>query len=154
MDGQGIGSPQWHPCICAVEVEVDEETGRTKILRMQLALYVGRMINPLQCELQVEGAATFGIGQSLFEEILWDEAGNLTNPNLSDYMVPSILDLPLEFGETVLETDTLEPHGIGETGLPSVMPAVGNAVARAIGARIRDLPLTPEKVLKARNGTA
>jgi CO/xanthine dehydrogenase Mo-binding subunit len=153
MDGQGIGSPQWHPCICAVEVEVDEETGRTKILRMQLALYVGRMINPLQCELQVEGAATFGIGQSLFEEILWDEAGNLVNPNLSDYMVPSILDLPADFGETVLETDTLEVHGIGETGLPSVMPAVGNAVARAIGARVRDLPLTPEKVLKARNGT-
>jgi CO/xanthine dehydrogenase Mo-binding subunit len=150
LEGQGIGSAQWHPCVCAVEVEVDEETGRTRILKMQLALYVGRMINPLQCELQVEGAATFGIGQSLFEEMLWDESGNLTNPNLSDYMVPSILDLPPEFGETVLEVDTLEVHGIGETALPSVMPAVGNAVSRAIGMRVPSIPLTPEKVLKAR----
>ena len=125
------------------------ETGRTRILKMHLAIYVGRMINPLQCELQVEGAATFGIGQALFEEMLWDESGNLVNPNMSDYMVPSIHDLPAEFGETVLETDTTEVHGIGETGLPSVMPAVGNAIARAIGARIHSIPLTPEKVLKA-----
>jgi CO/xanthine dehydrogenase Mo-binding subunit len=130
-------------------VEVDLETGRTRILKLHMALYVGRMINPLQCELQVEGAATFGVGQALFEEILWDENGNLTNPNLSDYMVPSIHDLPAEFGETVLETDTLEVHGIGETGLPSVMPAVGNAVSRAIGTRITSIPLTPEKVLRA-----
>ncbi|MEX2547978.1 MAG: xanthine dehydrogenase family protein molybdopterin-binding subunit [Chloroflexota bacterium] len=149
LDGQGIGSPQWHPCVCAAEVEVDEETGRTTILKMHMAVYVGRMINPLQCELQVEGAATFGIGQALFEEILWDESGNLTNPNLSDYMVPSMLDLPAEFGETILETDTNEVHGIGETGLPAVMPAVGNAVSRAIGKRIPTLPLTPEKVLRA-----
>ena len=81
--------------------------------------------------------------------MLWDEHGNLTNPNLSDYMVPSIHDLPSEFGETVLETDTTEVHGIGETGLPAVMPAVGNAIARAIGARITSLPLTPEKILRA-----
>jgi CO/xanthine dehydrogenase Mo-binding subunit len=149
LDGQGIGSPQWHPAVSAAEVEVDLETGRTRIVKLHVALYVGRMINPLQCELQVEGAATFGIGQSLFEEILWDETGNLTNANLSDYMVPSIHDLPIEFGETVLEIDTLEVHGIGETALPSVMPAVGNAVSRAVGSRIASIPLTPEKVLRA-----
>jgi CO/xanthine dehydrogenase Mo-binding subunit len=152
LDGQGIGSPQWHPAVCAVEVEIDEETGRTRILKMHLALYVGRMINPLQCELQVEGAATFGVGQALFEEILWDEDGNLVNPNLSDYMVPSMHDLPPVFGETVLETDTTEVHGIGETSLPTVMPAVGNAVSRAVGKRIPSIPLTPEKVLRALNG--
>jgi CO/xanthine dehydrogenase Mo-binding subunit len=152
LDGQGIGSPQWHPAVCAAEVEVDLETGRVTILKMHMALYVGRMINPLQCELQVEGAATFGIGQSLFEEILWDENGNLTNPNMSDYMVPSILDLPEQFDETVLEIDTLEVHGIGETSLPSVMPAVGNAVSRAIGKSMTSIPLTPEKVLRAMNG--
>src|SRR4029453_15751307 len=112
--GQGIGSPQWHPAVCAAEVEVDVETGRVRILKMHLALYVGRRINPLQCERPIEGAATFGIGQSLFEEILWDESGNLTNPNLSDYMVPSILDLPAQFDETVLEIDTLRVNGIGE----------------------------------------
>jgi CO/xanthine dehydrogenase Mo-binding subunit len=154
MDGQGIGSPQWHPAVCATEVEVDLETCRTRILKLHLELYVGRMINPLQCELQVEGAATFGVGQVLFEEILWDDDGNLVNPNLSDYMVPSIHDLPPVFGETVLETDTTEVHGIGETSLPSVMPAVGNAVSRAVGKRIASIPLTPEKVLRALNGSS
>jgi len=158
MDGQGIGSPQWHPAVCAAEVEVDLETGRSRILRMHLAMYVGRMINPLQCELQVEGAATFGIGQVLFEEILWDESGNLTNPNLSDYMIPSIRDLPLSLKETILETDTTEVHGIGETGLPTVAPAVGNAINRAIGVtpdgRISSLPFTPEKVLRAARSDA
>ena len=80
---------------------------------MHLALYVGRMINPLQCELQIEGAATFGVGQSLFEEILWDEAGNLTNANLSDYMVPSILDLPREFEATQAMVDKIVQQILG-----------------------------------------
>lgn len=149
LNGQGIGSSQWHPAACATEVEVDEETGHIRILKMHVALYVGRMINPLQCELQVEGAALFGVGQALFEEILWDETGQLTNPNLSDYMIPSFLDVPHGFSQTILESDTLEPHGLGETALPTVAPAVGNAVARAIGVRLHDIPLTPERVLRA-----
>jgi CO/xanthine dehydrogenase Mo-binding subunit len=149
LDGQGIGSPQWHPAVCAVEVEVDEETGRIRITRMHVALYVGRMINPLQCELQVEGAALFGVGQALFEEILWDESGQLTNSNLSDYQIPSFLDVPAGMSETILEVATNEVHGLGETGLPTVAPAVGNAVSRAIGVRMHDIPLTPERVLRA-----
>jgi CO/xanthine dehydrogenase Mo-binding subunit len=128
---------------------VDLETGRVRILRLHLAVYIGRAVNPLQCELQLEGAALFGLGQALFEEIVWAEDGTLTNPNLSDYLIPSFLDVPAQLTETILESDTLEVHGIGETGLPTVMPAVGNAVARAIGVRITDLPLTPEKVLRA-----
>jgi CO/xanthine dehydrogenase Mo-binding subunit len=106
------------------------------------------MINPLQCELQVEGAALFGVGQALFEEILWDEDGQLTNSNLSDYMIPSFLDVPA-MAETILESDTNEVHGLGETGLPTVSPAVGNAVSRAIGIRLHQIPLTPERVLRA-----
>ena len=128
--GQGIGSPQWHPCVCAAEVEVDEETGRVRILRLHLALYVGRMINPTQCELQVQGAALFGVGQALFEELIWDEAGQLTNPNLSDYMIPSFLDVPTQMSETILETaGSIDIHGLGETGLPAVAPAVANALS-------------------------
>jgi CO/xanthine dehydrogenase Mo-binding subunit len=146
--GQGIGSPQWHPCVCAAEVAVDTETGRVTIERLHLALYVGRMINPTQCELQVRGAALFGLGQALFEELRWDEAGTPLNPNLVDYLVPSFLDVPAGLDETILETPgLLEVHGLGETGLPSVAPAVANAVARAVGVRIRALPITPEKVL-------
>jgi CO/xanthine dehydrogenase Mo-binding subunit len=147
--GQGIGSPQWHPCVCAAEVAVDTETGKVTIERLHLALYVGRMINPTQCELQVRGAATFGLGQALFEELRWDEAGTLVNTNLADYLVPSFLDVPVDLDETILETPgTIDVHGLGETGLPSVAPAVANAVARATGARIRDLPMSPEKVLR------
>jgi CO/xanthine dehydrogenase Mo-binding subunit len=154
--GQGIGSPQWHPCVCAAEVAVDTETGKVTIERLHLALYVGRMINPTQCELQVRGAALFGLGQALFEEIRWDEAGTPMNANLADYTIPSFLDVPAGLDETILETPgTIEVHGLGETGLPSVAPAVANAVARAVGARIADLPLTPEKVLRGlREGVA
>jgi CO/xanthine dehydrogenase Mo-binding subunit len=148
--GQGIGSPQWHPCVCAAEVEVDEETGRVRILRLHLGLYVGRMINPTQCELQVQGAALFGVGQALFEELVWDEAGRLINPNLSDYMVPGFLDVPREMSETILETPgSIDVHGLGETALPTVAPAVANAISRAIGVRLTDLPMTPERVLRA-----
>jgi CO/xanthine dehydrogenase Mo-binding subunit len=147
--GQGIGSPQWHPAVCAVEVTVDTETGRITVDKLHLGLYVGRMINPTNCELQVRGAGLFGLGQALFEELRWDDAGTLSNPNLSDYMIPSFLDVPPEFDETILETPgSIDVHGLGETGLPVVAPAVGNAVARAVGVRVRDLPITPEKVLR------
>jgi CO/xanthine dehydrogenase Mo-binding subunit len=147
--GQGIGSPQWHPAVCAAEVTVDTETGRVTIERLHLGLYVGRMINPTQCELQVRGAALFGVGQVLFEELRWDEAGTLSNPNLADYMIPSFLDVPRTFDETILETPgSIDVHGLGETGLPVVAPAVGNAIARALGVRVRDLPITTEKILR------
>jgi CO/xanthine dehydrogenase Mo-binding subunit len=146
--GQGVGAPQWHPCVCGCEVEVDEETGKVDVLRMELGLFLGRAVNPTQCELQVVGAALFGLGQALFEEIVWDEAGQLLNPNLSDYMIPSFLDVPPRIGVTLLEEpDAIHVHGIGETALPSIAPAIANAVSRAVGARVRDLPLTPERVL-------
>jgi CO/xanthine dehydrogenase Mo-binding subunit len=115
---------------------------------MELGLFLGRAVNPTQCELQVVGAALFGLGQALFEEMLWDEAGQLLNPNLSDYMIPSFLDVPPRIGVTLLEEpETTHVHGIGETALPAVAPAIANAVSRAVGARVRDLPLTPERVL-------
>jgi CO/xanthine dehydrogenase Mo-binding subunit len=147
--GQGIGSPQWHPAVCACEVEVDRETGRITVTKLHIGLYVGRMINPRNCFLQVQGAALMGLGQALFEEIAWDEGGNLLNPNLSEYMIPSFLDVPLEFDQTVLEDPgSIDVHGLGETALPAVMPAVANAVSRAVGTRVHDLPITPEKVLR------
>jgi CO/xanthine dehydrogenase Mo-binding subunit len=153
--GQGIGAPQWHPAACGCEVEVDTETGRVRLLRLHVALYVGRMINPLMCELQVEGAALFGIGQALFEEMATDEAGQLQNANLGDYLIPSFRDLPDGFGESILETPgTLVVHGIGETALPCIAPAIGNAVAQALGVRVMSLPITPEKVLRALEAAA
>lgn len=146
--GQGVGSPQWHPAVCGCEVEVDEETGKVSVLHLELGLYIGRAINPTQCELQVVGAALFGLGQTLFEEMVWDENGQLVNPNLSDYMIPSFLDVPRGIGVTLLEDpDSIDVHGIGESALPAVAPAVANAVSRAVGVRVTDLPLLPERVL-------
>jgi CO/xanthine dehydrogenase Mo-binding subunit len=148
--GQGYGSAEWHPAVVACEVEVDTETGKVEVTRLHAGLYVGRVINPRLCELQVEGSAIFGLGQSLFEEVVLDTDGRIANPNLSDYMVPSFEDVPRELTVHIFEpAGVTEVHGIGETALPPIRPAIGNAVSRAIGARIFDLPITPEKVLRA-----
>jgi CO/xanthine dehydrogenase Mo-binding subunit len=147
--GLGVAAPQWHPAVCGAEVEVDEETGKVVVRRLHVSLYVGRMINPTNCELQVEGASLFGLGQALFEELTWDEHGTLTNGNLADYMIPSFLDVPEMFGQTILETPgSIDVHGIGETALPSIAPAIANAVAHALGVRVSRLPITPERVLR------
>jgi CO/xanthine dehydrogenase Mo-binding subunit len=128
---------------------VDTETGKVDILRFHSNVFAGRMVNPRQCELQTEGSTLFGLGQALFEEMIYDD-GKLINPNLSDYMVPSFEDLPADFSVQIVEgNESSEMHGIGETSVPSTMPCIANAVAQAIGKHITDLPLTPEKVLKA-----
>jgi CO/xanthine dehydrogenase Mo-binding subunit len=148
-DGQGVGSVHWHQGAAACEVEVDLETGRVSILNLAAAAYVGRAVNPRLCELQIEGSALFGIGQSLFEEIVYDD-GRVVNPNLSDYTIPGFRDLPELLSAWILEGDAkAEIHGIGETCLPPVLPALGNAVFNATGVRIRQLPLSPAGVLKA-----
>jgi CO/xanthine dehydrogenase Mo-binding subunit len=153
--GQGIGSVHWHQAAGAAEVEVDLDTGKVEILGYHGAAYAGRVINPVQAELQTEGSIAFGVGQALFEEMVFD-GGQLQNGNLGDYMIPSLGDLPRSLSVSVLEHhEANEIHGLGETSLPPVMPAVGNAVARATGVRIQDLPITPEKVLRGlheRNG--
>jgi CO/xanthine dehydrogenase Mo-binding subunit len=148
--GQGPGSAQWHPAVVACEVEVDAETGKVEIVHLHAGLYAGRLINPRMCEMQVEGSVLFGLGQDLFEEVLFDTDGRLANPNLSDYMIPSFEDVPHRFTVHLLEPEgATEVHGIGETALPPARPAIGNAICRAIGVRLFDLPLTPEKILRA-----
>ncbi len=92
--GQGYGSAEWHPAVVVCEVEVDTETGQVTVPRIHAELYAGKVINPRLCELQIEGATTFGLGQVLFEEVLQDTNGSITNPNLSDYMIPSFEDVP------------------------------------------------------------
>jgi CO/xanthine dehydrogenase Mo-binding subunit len=151
--GQGIATVHWHQAAGAAEVEVDLETGHVRVVRYEGAVYAGQVINPVQAQLQTEGSITFGVGQALFEEMVYD-AGQLQNGNLGEYMLPSIKDLPA-IGVTLLEHDPGRAdemgdiHGLGETSLPPVAPAVANAVYRATGVRIRDLPITPEKILRA-----
>jgi CO/xanthine dehydrogenase Mo-binding subunit len=146
--GQGIGSVHWHQAAGAAEVEVDLETGRVELLRYHAGVYAGRVINPVQAELQTEGNVAFGVGQAFFEEMIYDH-GQLQNGNLGDYMIASIKDMPEQLDLNVLEQpEPTEIHGIGESSLPPVMPAIGNAVYRATGVRIVDLPITPERVLR------
>ena len=152
--GQGIGSVHWHQAAAAVEVEVDLATGKIDLLKYHAGVYAGRIVNPVQAELQTEGNIAFGLGQALFEELIFD-GGQLQNGNLGDYMIASSVDMPREISLGILEhLEANEIHGIGETSLPPAMPAIGNAVFRATGVRITDLPITPEKVLRGLRANA
>jgi CO/xanthine dehydrogenase Mo-binding subunit len=130
-------------------VEVDVETGKISVLRLTPVVFAGRVVNPRLCELQLDGCALFGLGQALFEEMIYNDSGQLINPNLGDYNIPSFADIPWKVDSCALEQPGSEElHGIGETLLPPVMAAIGNAVYNAVGTRIHNLPLTPEKVLR------
>jgi CO/xanthine dehydrogenase Mo-binding subunit len=127
---------------------VDTETGKVTVLRYHAGVYAGRIVNPVMAELQQEGNVAFGVGQALFEEMHFD-SGQLQNGSLADYMISSIKDQPRDLNVDILENLPAGViHGLGESTLPPVMPAIGNAVARATGVRILDLPITPEKVLR------
>ncbi|HET7089260.1 MAG TPA: xanthine dehydrogenase family protein molybdopterin-binding subunit [Anaerolineae bacterium] len=149
--GQGVSTPHWHQGAGAAEVEVDVETGRVTLVRYSAASFAGRVVNPRLAQLQNDGNVIYGLGPALLEEIVFD-GGQVTNPNLSDYMIPSFRDAPPELVSTCLESEGGELHGIGEMTLPPVAPAIANAVEDAVGVRIRDLPITAEKVLRALRG--
>jgi CO/xanthine dehydrogenase Mo-binding subunit len=114
---------------------------------------VGKAIHPDGCVGQEEGAAMMGIGHTFMEQMIYDSSGQLLNPNLIDYRVPTFSDMPNEFDTLLIENqDGPGPFGVrgmGEGGLLSIAPAVTNAFERATGVRIRDLPLTPERVWRA-----
>jgi CO/xanthine dehydrogenase Mo-binding subunit len=149
VTSQGNASVHFHQGVVGVEVEVDTETGRVQVLRAHGATYAGRLVDAERARKQTEGGIVFGLGQALMEELVF-EGGQPANPNLSDYQIPSILDVPA-LGSTVLADDdpATEPHGIGESTVPPTAPAIANAVFAATGVRIRDLPITAEKVLRA-----
>jgi len=146
--GQGISTPHWHQGAGAAEVEVDTETGHVTILRYTAASFAGRVVNPRLANLQNDGNVVFGLGPAVMEEIVMD-GGQPTNPNLADYAIPSIRDIPAELISVCIESDEGELHGIGEMTLPPVAPAIANAIEDAVGVRIKDLPITAEKVLRA-----
>ncbi len=146
--GQGIATPHWHQGAGAVELEVDIETGHVTILRYSAASFAGRVVNPRLAQLQNDGNVIFGLGPTLMEEIIYED-GQATNSNLGDYMIPSIRDLPVELVSTCIESEGSEMHGIGEMTLPPVAPAVASAIEDAVGVRIKDLPITAEKILRA-----
>jgi len=143
----------WEVGMGMVELDIDEDTGRVSIKRLISVADVGKAIHPEGCVGQEEGAAMMGIGHTLIEQMVYDASGNLLNPNLVDYRVPSFNDMPEDFHTVLVENqDGPGPYGvrgIGEGGLLSIAPAVCNALERATGVRIKDLPLTPERVWRA-----
>lgn len=136
----------------AVEIEVDPETGMICLLNYVSAADAGKAINPEQCVAQDEGAVMFGIGHTLMEEMVYED-GQLLNPNLVDYRVPTFKDLPGNLHTILIENQNgpgpFGSKGLGEGGLLPVASAVANALYRAAGVRISDLPLTPQKVWRA-----
>jgi xanthine dehydrogenase molybdenum-binding subunit len=134
-----------------VEVEVDKETGQVKILKYIAAHDVGRAINPMLLEGQVYGGATMGIGYALTERLILQD-GKVMNPNFLDYKMLTAKDVP-NIEPIVIETDDqfgpFGAKGIGEPGLVPTAPAIANAIYDAVGVRIKELPITPEKVLAA-----
>ncbi len=133
----------------AVEVEVDAETGATRVSRLVACYDVGQVINRQSAEGQIEGGAVQGLGHALLEEVALEEGIN-KNPHLLDYKIPTTLDAPAV--ETILleSGNGLGPFGAKGIGEPAMTPtpaAVMNAVSRAVGRRIAELPITAERVL-------
>lgn len=145
--GQGIASTHWHQGAAAAEVQVDEETGKFQVHKLYTSIYAGHIVNPPGAELQNEGSMIMGLGTALFEEITFED-GQPTNANLSDYNLPAAGDLPASFSYDLIEREGADVHGLGETALPPVPPAIGNALY-SLGIHVTDLPLSAEKVLKA-----
>ena len=134
------------------EVEVDLETGKVKILRFVAAHDVGKVISKQTVEGQIYGGIAQGLGYALSEEYKTHDGRNL-NPNFLDYKIFSAPDMDFPIHIECIETDDKEgpfgAKGVGEPGLVPTAPAIANAIYDAIGVRIRDLPITPEKILAA-----
>jgi 4-hydroxybenzoyl-CoA reductase subunit alpha len=149
--GEGTYTPNHSFGAVVAEVEVDRETGQVKVMKGTLAHDCGFALNPTLVEGQIEGQFQAGTGQAIYEERLM-EKGYLLNPTFTDYRMPRSLDMPQVEAIIVETVDPKGPFGAKECGegpQGGVAPAIANAVYDAIGVRIRDLPITPEKVLKA-----
>ena len=133
------------------EVEVDVNTGKVRVIRITAANDVGKAINPLGVEGQIEGGAVQGMGYGMMEHLV-TEKGKILNPSLVDYHIPTSLDAPVITPLIVEEADSFGPYGAKGVGEPSLIPtpaAVLNAVAHAIGGPITVTPANPENVWRA-----
>ncbi len=180
MGQPAIGSASWNPPTVALdpetgqgkpfstyvyatqiaEVDVDDETGEVEVLRIVAAHDCGTAINPMLVEGQVEGGISMGIGFALHEQMLFNDAGRVVNPNLTNYIVPTSLDMPEIEVDIVQSFDPTGPFGAKGVGEPTSVPtaaAIINAIHNAVGVRITTLPATADKILaaiKAKSGQA
>jgi CO/xanthine dehydrogenase Mo-binding subunit len=134
-----------------VEVEVNRQTGEVKVLKVYAAHDTGKALHPANCEAQIEGGASMGLGFALYENFIFKGA-NFLSPSFLDYKLPTALEMP-DIEPIIVECAHGEgPYGakgMGETTNVALPPALANAIYDAVGVRINDLPITPEKILRA-----
>ena len=149
VNAQGA-APAFATHVC--DVEVDTETGRVQVVRYTAVQDAGRAIHPGYVEGQMQGGVAQGIGWALNEEYIFDASGRLDNPGFLDYRMPVASDLPMIDTVVVEVPNDAHPHGVrgvGEVPIAPPMAAVANAIYDAVGLRLRDLPMSPPKVLAA-----
>lgn len=149
--GQGRPYATYAFATQVVELEVDTETGKVEVLNIVAAHDVGKAINPESVVGQIEGGCAMGLGYALLEEVEVKE-GKIKNPNMSQYLIPTVLDMPEIHSIIVEDYEPTGPFGAKGVGEPALIPtaaAITNAIYDAIGVRINSLPITPEKILEA-----
>ena len=138
--------------VVIVDVEVDADTGKVAVLRASIFQDVGKAVYPPYVEGQMQGGVAQGIGWALNEEYVYDEKGHLRNTSLLDYRMPTCLDLPMIETHLIEVPNPGHPYGVRGVGEVPIVPppaAMANAIYRAIGVRMPDLPMSPGRVLKA-----
>jgi xanthine dehydrogenase YagR molybdenum-binding subunit len=134
------------------EVRVNEWTGETRVSRFTSVIDIGKVVSLKTARSQVMGGVIFGLGMALLESTHFDETtGRVANANLADYLVATNADVPFIDVHFIDKPDTIfnsiGARGVGEIGITGVAAAVANAIYNATGKRVRDLPITPEKIL-------
>ncbi|MFC1995278.1 xanthine dehydrogenase family protein molybdopterin-binding subunit [Chloroflexota bacterium] len=141
-------------CPYGAEVAVNIETGEVKVLRVAASSDQGQPINPKACEGQIEGGMSQGLGGGIYEEMIY-ENGIMINPNLMDYQIPTVMEIPV--GENMISIIGGVPHkegpfgakGLGESTMTAIAPAIANAIYNAVGLRIKKQPTSRQKVWAA-----
>ena len=146
-------APGWPFGAQAVEVAVDRETGVIKLIRVASSHDVGKAINPLAVTGQIQGGIMMGLGYALSEGLVFED-GRITNASFADYKIPTMRDIPAAEPIIVEKAYASEPYGakgVGEMSVFGIAPAIANAIARATGVRIKELPMSAEKLLEQLN---
>ena len=151
--GAAVGtSPAYSFSTQISEVEIDEETGEMKVIDVWDVHDCGTVINPALLEAQIHGALFMGMGEAIWEEVQFDSNGKILNPNLSDYRMPTAMDMPRVHSALVKSFEPAGPWGVKEVGEGATIPTMGcyaNAIYDAMGVRVYSLPLSYEKVWRA-----
>ena len=146
------GMDHWAPSAAIAEVEVDPDIGEFRVLQYAVAVDAGEVLHYRSAIAQLLGGAVMGFGHALFEEVVYSD-GQILNADPFQYRLPVLKDLPASMSTSILEAgDGPGPFGskgMSQTSIVTVAPAVGNAIYDAIGARVKSLPITPEKILAA-----